>query len=79
MAWLMTEYLDNEGVTRRMMVNTDVTFCYREEANGMATAVSIVGISAPTSEPFQAIIDEIEAAELEYQEPQESPRAPKRR
>jgi hypothetical protein len=47
----------------RLLLNLDLTFCFNELAGGMAEAVSINGIGAPTGVSFDAVVADIMEAE----------------
>lgn len=45
---------------KRMLINLELTFCYVEEDNGTASAVSIAGTKAATGETFDTILSDME-------------------
>ncbi len=44
----------------RLLLNLDLTFCFDEQPDGTAQAVSINGVGAPTGATMDAVITEMQ-------------------
>lgn len=65
MAWILASFTaqdatDKKKVERRMLLNSDTIFCYIENPDGTATAMSIAGVQAPMATKFNAIMADME-------------------
>jgi hypothetical protein len=51
MAWVEMQKPDG----KRLLLNLDLTFCFDEQPNGMAQAISINGVGAPTGTSYDTV------------------------